>query len=95
MNMTLNWKEQGLHLGAKVNVTDRLLSKWDSRLYHLPDKLINLDVNENIVDIYWYDHPMNNILFLYFTLNPTSVYYVCICTSVLPHGLAGQLPGDA
>jgi hypothetical protein len=49
--MTINWKEQGLHFGAKVNVTDRLLSKWDSRLDHLPDKLIHLDVNGDIVDI--------------------------------------------
>ena len=51
MHMTLNWKEQGFHFGVQVNVTDRLLSKWDSRLDHLPNKLIDLDVNGNIVDI--------------------------------------------
>jgi hypothetical protein len=49
--MTINWKEQGLHFGNDVTVTDRLLSKWDSRLNHLPDKLIHLDVNGDIVDI--------------------------------------------
>jgi hypothetical protein len=42
---------KGLHFGAEVNITDRLLSKWDSRLDHLPDKLIHLDVNGDIVNI--------------------------------------------
>ena len=29
--MKINWKEHGSHVGDNVNVTDRLLSKWNSR----------------------------------------------------------------
>ena len=50
-DMTINWEEHGLHFGADVKVTDRLLSKWNCRLDHIPEKLIHLDVNGEIVDI--------------------------------------------